>query len=116
MKRTRAGNSRERILDAATHLFFSLGYGLRGSGDTVSAMLVTVLGMIIVRVPCAFALVFWLKWGLVGMWTAGLLDWIARALFVYNRVQRGSWRKSAAPSVQALPVVAELEGRAIDDV
>lgn len=97
-------------------IFFSLGYGLRGSGDTVSAMLVTVLGMIIVRVPCAFALVFWLKWGLVGMWTAGLLDWIARALFVYNRVQHGSWRKRAAPAIEALPVVAELEGRAIDDV
>jgi Na+-driven multidrug efflux pump len=97
-------------------IFFSLGGGLRGAGDTMSAMMVTIFGMVFVRLPVAYALGLWAGWGLVGLWVSEVLDWTVRAVFVYNRMKRGSWRKRAAKPVETPPIVPELEGRYIDEV
>jgi putative MATE family efflux protein len=96
-------------------LFMSLGGGLRGAGDTMSAMVVTFCGMILVRIPCAVAFAFGLGLGVIGVWIASLLDWIVRAVLIYNRVQRGSWRTKTVAVEETMPIVPELEGRFIDE-
>ncbi|OQZ05071.1 Multidrug resistance protein NorM [Candidatus Brocadiaceae bacterium B188] len=69
--------------------------GLRGAGDTVSPMLVAIIGTLCLHVPLAylFGIIFHL--GLAGVWFGAAIDWIVRAIVIYILYKRGRWRRIA---------------------
>ncbi len=89
-------------------LGISMSYsgGLRGAGDTVGAMMIAFIGIILVRVPLALLLALILRWGLVGVWAASGVDWTTRAVFGYILVKRGAWRSRMAgiPGPEPVPL------------
>ncbi|HLO03711.1 MAG TPA: MATE family efflux transporter [Symbiobacteriaceae bacterium] len=71
---------------------FALSGTLRGAGDTMPMMLVTAAGVWVVRLSVAALLIFGLKWGLAGAWTAMIFDWLFRMGFAAWRFRLGKWR------------------------
>ncbi len=67
--------------------------GLKGAGDTMSVMLVALVGVMVVRVPLAYYLSLECGFGLVGVWWAGVIDWIVRLGIVIILVWRGRWSR-----------------------
>ncbi|MBC7338830.1 MAG: MATE family efflux transporter [Firmicutes bacterium] len=71
---------------------FVLPGALRGAGDTVVVMGVTVVGMWLVRLGLTSLLVFGLGMGLPGAWLAMLADWLVRAALFLRRFRSGHWK------------------------
>ncbi len=67
--------------------------GLRGAGDTLSPMLITIIGTLFFHVPVAYLFGIVFGWGLPGIWLGAALDWILRAIAVYILYRRGRWRR-----------------------
>lgn len=67
--------------------------GLRGAGDTLSPMIVTIVGTLCFHLPVAYVFGIVLKWGLAGIWFGAALDWILRSIAVYVLFRKGRWRK-----------------------
>ncbi len=80
---------------------FSLSGGLRGAGDTRSTMVITGIGAWLVRVPLAILSVTWLNWGLAGVQSSMMADWLTRALCYAWRFRPAMWAKRAAALVKA---------------
>jgi putative MATE family efflux protein len=68
----------------------ALAGALRGAGDTVSPMVVALLGPVVVRLAACYLLAVVLDMGLVGIWLGTTLDWLVRAA-----VLAGVWAWSA---------------------
>lgn len=66
--------------------------GLRGAGDTMSPMIITIAGTLCLHVPLAYLFGITLQWGLAGVWFGAAIDWIARAIAIYILYKRGRWR------------------------
>jgi putative MATE family efflux protein len=66
--------------------------GLRGAGDTVSPMIVAIVGTLFLHVPLAYFFGITLQWGLAGVWFGAAIDWIIRAVAIYILYKRGRWR------------------------
>ncbi|OHB88038.1 MAG: hypothetical protein A3D13_08325 [Planctomycetes bacterium RIFCSPHIGHO2_02_FULL_40_12] len=67
--------------------------GLRGAGDTLSPMIVTIAGTLCFHLPVAYVFGIVLEWGLAGIWFGAALDWILRCIAVYILFRKGRWRK-----------------------
>ncbi len=67
--------------------------GLRGAGDTMSPMLITIIGTFFFHIPVAYFFGIVLGWGLPGIWLGAALDWILRAIAVFIMYRRGRWRR-----------------------
>jgi putative MATE family efflux protein len=65
----------------------SLTGGLRGAGDTRWAMYLTLFSMLVLRMALTLLLV-WAGLGLVGVWTAMLVEANFRAVFIYRRFRK----------------------------
>ena len=78
-----------------------LSGALRGAGDTRWTLLITIAGLILVRIPAAC----WLAWygiripgtdlvviGVTGAWFAMLADVLVRSLLLLGRFWHGGWR------------------------
>ena len=78
-----------------------LSGALRGAGDTRWTLLITISGLILVRIPGAC----WLAWygmrvpgtdlvvtGVVGAWVAMVADVIVRGILLLGRFCHGGWR------------------------
>ena len=74
---------------AATMIFAG---SLRGAGDTRWPMLATGGSIWLVRLPLAYLLALVLDWGLVGAWSALILDLCLRGLLNYLRFRSGRWK------------------------
>jgi putative MATE family efflux protein len=72
---------------------FVLGASLRGAGDTRSPFYVSLIGVILFRVPVVYLLAIVLGWGLAGVWVGTALDWTARAVGAYYLYRRGAWKR-----------------------
>jgi len=77
---------------------------LRGAGDTRMPLLITFVGLILIRIPlaCLFGWgafsVFGLTvegfaWGLAGAWWAMLIDVVVRSILVSWRFVQGGWKE-----------------------
>lgn len=64
---------------------------LRGAGDTRWPFYISLAGMWCVRVTLAFILVKFFHWGLVAVWFAMALDWLARSSISMVRFYRKKW-------------------------
>ena len=71
-----------------------LAGGLRGAGDTRSAMVITGIGGWLLRVPVSILSVTVLGWGLTGVQVAMMLDWASRAVLLTWRFRPAQWKRS----------------------
>jgi Na+-driven multidrug efflux pump len=79
--------------------------GLRGAGDTRWPLVITLLGMVVVRLPLAaylareeivipgFELIEGMGFGVVGAWYAVIADLLVRATFFSARFLHGGWKR-----------------------
>lgn len=72
---------------------FALSGGLRGAGDTVSTLIVTMVGVIFIRLSVAYLLINIMGWGILGAWIAMLFDQIIRWIGITWRYQTGKWKE-----------------------
>lgn len=73
---------------------FVLPNGLRAAGDVRFTMLVSVLSMWVFRIGFSYLLAddWGLGLGLLGVWMAMVIDWVARAAVFSLRFLRGKWK------------------------
>jgi MATE family multidrug resistance protein len=70
---------------------FTLGGAHRGAGDTWTPLVAAFIGNWIFRVPLAFLFARVLEWPLAWVWSALILDHIARAAWLFVSFRRGHW-------------------------
>lgn len=70
---------------------FVFSGGLRGAGDTRTALFITVGSTWLTRVPIAYLLAHTLGLGLDGAWLAIAADFVTRATFFWLRFRSGKW-------------------------
>lgn len=73
-------------------LYMIYGSAMRGAGDTVSPMIVTFIGAIVVRISLVYTLAITFGMGLPGVWIGTVVDWSLRALAAWWLFRRGRWR------------------------
>lgn len=82
-------------IEAFAEPFFGLSmlvFGvLRGAGDTKGPFLISIVGMWIVRLPLAWALVSFTGLGLAGAWIAMMSDLVVRGICCLWRFRSGRW-------------------------
>lgn len=71
---------------------FAISGGLRGAGDTVSTLIVTMIGVFIIRISIAYVLINIVGLGLIGAWIAMLLDQIIRWIGISIRYKTDKWK------------------------
>lgn len=76
-------------------LAFTLPNILRAAGDVTFTMIVCVVSMWTFRIFCAYVLGVWMGFGVVGVWTAMIVDWAVRMIFFVIRYKSGKWKKEA---------------------
>lgn len=69
-----------------------LAGGLRGAGDTRTPMVVTLVGVLFLRILVVYLLAIRMGWGLAGVWWGTAIDWNVRALLMWILFRRGRWR------------------------
>lgn len=72
---------------------FTLPNALRGAGDVNFTMWVSMISMWVFRVGFSYLLVDYMKTGIIGVWIAMVIDWIARDIAYIIRYFRGEWLK-----------------------
>jgi Na+-driven multidrug efflux pump len=70
---------------------FSLNGVLRGAGDTIIPMFITLLSLWIIRIPFAYYLSD--RLGESGIWWAVPIAWLVGAFFSYFYYHTGNWKK-----------------------
>jgi len=73
-----------------THFIFS--GALRGAGDTKAVFYSTAVSTWLFRLVGGYILVHPLGLGLLGAWTAMVIDWTVRGSYVYYRFKKGKWK------------------------
>ncbi len=81
------------IEQPALAIYMVYAGGLRGAGDTLSPMIVTIVGTLCFHLPVAYIFGIVLGWGLAGIWFGAALDWILRSIAVYVLFRSGRWKK-----------------------
>ena len=71
---------------------FAISGGLRGAGDTVSTLVVTMIGVVVIRLGIAYVLINLVGLGLIGAWIAMLSDQIIRWIGITIRYRTGRWK------------------------
>ena len=81
------------IIQPFMALEFALSGALRGAGDTRSPLIITLVGLVLVRVPLAYALY---KSGLGVEWVFGTLiaDYVLKAILFMIRYRSKRWMKA----------------------
>ena len=74
---------------------FTLPNILRAAGDVTYTMIVCVISMWTCRILCAYFLAKVLGLGIIGIWTAMIVDWMVRSVFFVIRYKGGKWKRSA---------------------
>jgi len=83
-------------ITAASYVFRGAGYvlgsSLNGAGDTVSPLVITALGMYLIKLPLAYFLSINLHWGITGIWVAIVVSFLFNALALIFWFMRGKWK------------------------
>lgn len=72
-------------------LCFTMPNALRSAGDVKYTMIVSILSMWICRIIASYILVFYLKFGLMGVWIGMFIDWYARGILYGLRYLSNKW-------------------------
>ncbi|MFB6119562.1 MAG: MATE family efflux transporter [Halobacteriaceae archaeon] len=70
----------------------------RGSGSTRAAMIFSVLGLIVIRVPTAYGLLTWADLGATGVWYAIAVSNVLVVVLAGGYFLRGTWADSVVES------------------
>lgn len=65
---------------------------LRGAGDTKAVLLITSLGMYLIRIPLTYLFLYKLDTGLLGAWVVMSIDLGFRSIACYRTFKKGRWR------------------------
>ena len=71
---------------------FNLANSLRAAGDVKYTMYVGVFSMIVFRLGSAFLFGVVLNWGVIGVWIAMGMDWLARSVAFVLRYHHKTWQ------------------------
>ncbi len=74
-------------------LAFTMPNALRAVGDVKYTMTVSMVFVFLFRVGFSWLLAIALNWGVVAIWIAMAIDWVARGLFFTVRFLHGKWQK-----------------------
>ena len=69
-----------------------LAGALRGAGDTKSVLLITYLGIFLVRIPTTYVFLYIFNMGLAGAWIVMTIDLIFRSSLCFYVFKRGKWK------------------------
>ena len=72
---------------------FNLANSLRASGDAKITMYIGIGSMIVFRLGTAWLLGIVFQMGIIGVWIAMGMDWLARSVVFVVRYKSGKWRK-----------------------
>ncbi len=70
---------------------FALPNALRAAGDVRFTMVVSALSMLIFRIGFSYLLVLNFGMGVMGVWVAMMIDWVARSAAFFARYKSGRW-------------------------
>jgi len=70
---------------------FAMSGVLRGAGDTLVMMGVTMVGVWAIRLTITGGLTQFMGWGLAAAWASMFFDWSFRAACAYWRFRSGAW-------------------------
>ncbi len=70
---------------------FALPSALRAAGDVRFTMVVSGLSMLIFRIGFSYLLVLSFGMGVMGVWVAMMIDWVARSAAFFVRYRSGRW-------------------------
>ena len=84
---------------------FSYNGVMRGAGDTLIPMFITLLSLWLIRIPAAYFLAG--KMGETGIWWAVPIGWAAGLIMSYFYYKTGSWKTKAIIKPSPVPVVAQ---------
>ncbi|MEA5015533.1 MAG: MATE family efflux transporter [Candidatus Limiplasma sp.] len=70
---------------------FTLPNAMRAAGDVKFTMVVAILSMWIFRIALSYYLALPLGMGLMGVWVAMVVDWVARSVCFVWRYRSGKW-------------------------
>lgn len=84
-----------------------LSGSLRGAGDTVSTMVATTIGVLIIRVSLAMLFVNVFHLGITGAWFATFIDQFVRWIYISIRFKRGRWKTISIGQSERLSIEAE---------
>jgi len=65
---------------------------LRGAGDTKSVLLITYLGIFLIRIPITYLFLDVLNFGLAGAWIVMTIDLAIRSSLAFYIFRRGKWK------------------------
>ena len=71
---------------------FTAAGALRGAGDTRWPLMVSFVGLWLVRLPAAWLLGVTLGWGMYGVWAGYMVEYYGRAIVTTWRFARGRWK------------------------
>ena len=69
-----------------------LAGALRGAGDTKSVLLITYLGIFLIRIPITYLFLDVLNLGLAGAWIVMTIDLAIRSSLAFYVFRRGKWK------------------------
>lgn len=75
-------------------LSFAIPSALRGTGDTRFTMIIAITTMFTLRIGAAYLLVLAFDTGMIGIWIAMVLDWVARGTIFTIRFKMGKWKRN----------------------
>ncbi len=67
--------------------------GLRGAGDTRFPMVISTVGIWLIRLPLGYVIGVKLGFGLPGVYAASIVDALVRAILAYARYRTGAWQR-----------------------
>jgi len=73
-------------------LVFSLGSTLRGAGDTRSPLVITIIGLLVIRVPIAF-LLYYLEMPVQWIFATLIIDYFVKGILLITRYRSKRWMK-----------------------
>jgi Na+-driven multidrug efflux pump len=81
--------------------------GFRGSGSTRTAMLLSIQELWIYRIPLAYVLLVYTDLGVVGVWYAMAVSYVASALTTGGWFLRGTWTENEVDEEQVTAATAD---------
>lgn len=83
------------VIVASSYILFStmfvVGGVMRGAGDTIVPMFITLFSLWLIRIPCTWLLSHYM--GLTGIWWAVPISWAIGLGLSYIYYRKGNWRK-----------------------
>jgi putative MATE family efflux protein len=86
------------IAQPLLQVHFTLGGAHRGAGDTWTPLLAATIGNWAFRVPLACLAALWFESSLVWVWSALVVDHLARAVWLGFAFRRGAWKTRMPPA------------------